>query len=145
MTYAILNRDGTFREWAVDIDTSKVRPGCWAEAVEDPLPEVSPGQFVESGEPVVENGVYRRTWRVVGTAVRSSMVPTLAFIDRLTPEEWDAFEALASQSAPLRTALRRLNHAHEVDLSDPAVAAAIDAATQYGVLAPGRGAEILRY
>lgn len=147
MTYAILNRDGSFREWAEDIDVTKVRPGCWAEASVDPLPTPGPAQVVEDDTPVKQpDGTYRRTWKLVTPGfARASMVPTLAFVDRLTPTEWDAFETLASQSPELRVALRRLNHAHEVDLADPNVIAAVDAATQYGVLAPGRAAEILRY
>jgi hypothetical protein len=71
------------------------------------------------------------------------MVEALAFSNRLTPEEWEGIEAMAAQSPAVRHALRRLTRASTVDLLDPALPALFGAAVGFGVLAPGRPAEIL--
>lgn len=143
MTFALLNRDGTFRAWVEDPDPSKVRPGCLVPQSVDKTPEARAGFVVEEGEPVVSVGVARKTWRLVEAPQAPAMLPALAFVDRITPEEWERIEALAAGSVEIRAALRRLRHAQEVDLLDPLLSVLFGAAAQAGAIDSGRIPEIL--
>lgn len=143
MTFALLNRDGTFREWVDNPDAAKVRTGCLLPQVVDPVPDAGDGFIVEEAEPVIAGGVARKTWRLVAVPPRSTMVAALAFVDRITPEEWEGIEAMAAGSAAIRAALRRLRHAQEVDVADPALPLLFGAAAQAGAIAAVRIPEIL--
>lgn len=142
MTFALLSRDGTFRAWVEDPDPSKVRPGCLVPQSVDPAPEAGAGFAVEEGEPVVADGVARQTWRLV-EAPKVSTISPLAFVDRITPEEWERIEALAAASVEIRAALRRLRHAQEDDLRDPLLPVLFGAAAKAGAIDAGQVREIL--
>jgi hypothetical protein len=67
----------------------------------------------------------------------------LEYLRRFTQEERIAIRQAAAHNAVLDDYLKLLELAQEVNLSDPDAVAAVQMLEAYGLLAPGRAAEIL--
>lgn len=67
----------------------------------------------------------------------------LAFLNRFTPEERIAIRAAAEQSPAIHDYLEMLDAAQDVELTDPRTIGGVQALEASGLLAEGRGAEIL--
>jgi len=83
------------------------------------------------------------------TANNQSITPTqkiltkLEYLRRFTQAERIAIRQAAAQNAVLDDYLKLLELAQEVNLSDPDAIAAVQMLEAYGLLAPGRAAEII--
>lgn len=71
------------------------------------------------------------------------VLTVLQFRDRLTAEEELAITAAGMSSPAVRVWLDRLAAAQEISLDDPRTVAGLQQMEEAGLLAPGRGAEIL--
>lgn len=90
---------------------------------------------------LAEGGVPEPEVPAVQTHVR--VLTVLQFRDRLTAEEELAITAAGMSSPAVRVWLDRLAAAQEINLDDPRTAAGLQQMEEAGLLAPGRGAEIL--
>lgn len=72
-----------------------------------------------------------------------TQITKLAFLNRLTAEERIAIRTAATQSPAIHDYLEMLDAAQDVDLTDPRTIGGVQALEASGLLAEGRGAEIL--